>query len=360
MLVGVTPGATEVEAEVAKVALGIGLGARSVTDLTTVADDGLLRRLLSKDIAVGTVPTYRLRPAIHDARVDPTRLLLDTLESQAALGCDFFSIHPSLDRELYEGVAMSQRVIPITSRGGAMIGQLIRTRRVENPYLERFDEILALASEYDITLSFVCSLRPGSIADVCSGLYARELDRVAHLARRAADAHVDTIVELMNHVPLAAIGERIQVGREQFPRSGIGALGPTPTDIAVGLDDVAGAVGAAAATAADVDWINVVTAGEHSHLPSIEETERALRVFKLAIHIGAIPTSGVSAPDLELSKARAQNDWQSMAALAIDPGLARAIFDEHGNETGRPCSMCGPTCPLVKHRRLAAHRALAG
>lgn len=345
---------TSLDVELSKVRLAERSDMTTVTDLTTSRDDRLLRSLLShSDLAVGTVPAYALGPvATGRSRESAPRALFSALEQQVLLGVDFLSIHSSLTTRLAERVSSARRTIPVTSRGGALVLQVMHDARVDNPFRTVFDELLGLCASHGVVLSFVGTLRSGSVVDSFETLHLEELRETAELAQRAHDAGVATMVELLNHTPLSSIEPYMRLGRSLFPHSLLGALGPTPTDIAVGLDDVAGAIGAATAARAGIDWINVVTAGEHSHLPSYEETARAIRYFKLASHIAAV-SDGHDSHDRALSTARASNDWSTMATLALDPELARHVYAEHGNRQGAACSMCKGTCPLVRYRRIS-------
>ncbi len=347
MLIGLSPGATTLEDELSKVTTAGRRGVATITDLTTSGDDRLLKALLDEDLVVGTVPAYALIPAAA-GRGDATGALLGTIERHVTMGVDFLSVHPSLTTELVEKLSESGRTIPITSRGGALVLQLMVETGCENPFRAEFDTILAICAERNVVLSFVGSLRPGSVADSFEPLHLAELAEISTLADRARRAGVRTIVELVNHTPLSDIESYVRYGRSLFPDSALGALGPTPTDIAVGLDDVAGAIGAATAALAGIDWINLVTAGEHSHLPSPEETARALDYFQLALHIARV-ANGRRDQDRQLSLARAKNDWTAMSALAVSPELAEQVYAEHGIRPGAACSMCRATCPLVRY-----------
>ncbi|GAB4078650.1 phosphomethylpyrimidine synthase ThiC [Nostocoides australiense] len=331
-------------------------GVTTVTDLTTSRDDRLLQSLLSEsELAVGTVPAYSLSSAAAGgSKETAARTLYSAIERQVLLGVDFLSIHSSLSRRVAERLSAARRTIPVTSRGGALVLQVMHNAAVDNPFRTVFEDLLALCASHGVVLSFVGTLRPGSVVDSFETLHLEELQETAELTERAHEAGVATMVELLNHVPLSSIEAYVKLGRSLFPHSALGALGPTPTDIAVGLDDVAGAIGAATAARAGIDWINVVTAGEHSHLPSYEETARALRYFQLAAHLSAV-SEGHDSRDRALSAARACNDWSTMANMSIDPQLARQVYAEHGNRQGAACSMCKATCPLVRYRRISVH-----
>jgi phosphomethylpyrimidine synthase len=356
LLIGLAPGATTLAAELAKLDLAERYDVATVTDLTTSGDDRLLSAALERDIAVGTVPAYALVSGADQCHRSPASALMSAIEAQIMRGVDFLSIHASLTTELADNLPSSDRAIPITSRGGAIIMEMMVRQRIDNPFRTIFKDLLAMCSEYGVALSFVGSLRPGSVSDSLEHAHLRELLEISHLSNEARSAGVQTIVELVNHVPLSDIRRYVELGRKLFPGSVIGALGPTPTDIAVGLDDVAGAIGAASAAQAGVDWINVVTAGEHSYLPSPQETERALTYFSLAIHIAGV-ANGDIARDRALSEARARNDWSAMSELAIFPDQARELYREHNNHDGAACSMCRANCPLVRHRSIRRHQA---
>jgi phosphomethylpyrimidine synthase len=350
LLLGITPRQTTLRDECRKAAVGLQYGVKTITDVTLSGEETLLQKLLELDVAVGTVPIYAA--FARNRTGSAAASLFKQIERHVQLGVDFFSIHPSLSGELLKSLSRTTRVIPITSRGGAMVAQMMQQHGCDNPFLTIFDELLHLCAENSVALSFVASLRPGSIADLDSPEYASELNSIARLADTATKAGVATIVELVNHVPLHLIPSHIASGRQLFPNSALGALGPTPTDIAVGLDDIAGSIGAAVASSAGIDWINLITAGEHSHLPSVDETIRALGYFRLALHIGSLARGGSEERDRSLSLARAANDWQAMAIQAIDVDLAKEIYEMHNLIEGRACSMCGCACPLVKARRL--------
>lgn len=351
LLVGLAPGVTTLESELAKLDIAEKYGVATVTDLTTSKDDRLLRSVLERKIAVGTLPAYSLAGALSRNGRNPASILMSTIEKQVLLGVDFLSIHASLTNELVNSLPRGDRAIPITSRGGAIVMDLMLRQSIDNPFRVIFDDLLALCSQYRVALSFVGSFRPGSVADSLESTHMAELAEISLLCKRAADAGVQTIVELINHVPLDDVPNYIKVGRRLFPASALGALGPSPTDIAVGMDDVAGAVGAACAARAGIDWINVVTAGEHSHLPSPEETERAVRYFLLALHIAKVAQGDV-VRDSALSRARARNDWSAMSQLAIFPESARQLYHDHENHDGAACSMCRANCPLVRYELL--------
>ena len=360
LLVGVTPPFTSAEEEIEKVERATELGASTVTDLSVGIKSPLRPSLIERvSCPVGTVPMYEVFARFKRGEGKLRQLAMNVIKRQADEGVSFFSIHPSLSRELAERAIDGNRVIPITSRAGGMLLELMRSEKCENPFLELWDEISSLCGEQGIVLSMVGSLRPGATDDAMEPLHLRELELQAKLINEAHKVGAQLIVELLNHVRLSSLPEYMRLAEHLFQRVPIGALGPTPTDIAIGYDDIAGAIGAAVAIWNGADWVNCTTAGEHTHLPTFDESLRAVRLFVLAAHIGYIARTGTSERDLNLSKARANNSWNEMERLSIFPDVAAAIIAEHNYSEGAACTMCGSECPLVRTRTQAAalHKA---
>jgi phosphomethylpyrimidine synthase len=115
-----------------------------------------------------------------------------------------------------------------------------------------------------------------------------------------------------------------------------------PTDIAVGYDHIAGAVGASMASGAGADYLCYITPAEHISLPNPEQVKEGLITFKIAAHIGDSMKYGLSDSDLMLARKRATFDWKGQAELAIDPDRPAQM----GPEDGGPCSMCGDYCAI--------------
>ena len=157
-------------------------------------------------------------------------------------------------------------------------------------------------------------------------------------------------VELVNHVPLHLIPVYCQLGRERLHGAPFGALGPTPTDIGIGYDDVVGAIGATTAVLHETSWITCVTAGEHCHIPTVDDITQSVKYFQIALHAAAVSRHGDLSLDAKLSEARNRNDWGTMADLAIHRDDAVAMFERLGYHEGQACTMCSGACPLVRSR----------
>ncbi len=353
VIFGITPGETTLDQEYAKAVRASRLGVHTVTDVSTNGDPTLRRRVLeSLDIVFGTVPTYDIHRRIRRKGKDPRTAVLSVLEEHAADGVDFLTIHASGSLSEASRLGVNDRVIPVTSRGGAMMAEVMTVAGHENPYWEYFDDVLELCRAQDIALSLAGTFRPGSVVDAMGPVHLGEVRRQADLVKRAHAMGVKVSVELINHVPLNLIPEYCELGKETLDGCPFGGLGPSPTDIAVTYDDVAGAIGAATAVMHGTSWITCVTAGEHCHMPTIDDMTQAVKYFQIATHIGHIARTRDLSRDAELSEARNRNDWAVMAKTAIHHEDAVVRFEHEGYHDGQSCSMCGGACPLVRAKTI--------
>lgn len=351
VIIGITPGETTSELEYAKAVRAQELGVNTLTEVTTNDDKSLRRQILgSLDIAFGTVPTYEIHRRIRRGGESPRDAILRVLGEQAGEGVDFVTIHASGTYEMATRIREKERTIPVTSRGGAMMAEVMLHGQQENPYATNFDDVLDICAASGMALSLAGTYRPGTIADAMDGMHLLEISHQAELVRRAQQRGVKVSVELVNHVPLNLIPAYCELGAERLHGAPFGALGPTPIDIGVGYDDVVGAIGATTAARHGTSWITCVTAGEHCHMPTIDDMTQAVKYFQIALHAAAVSGHGDLSRDTKLSEARNRNDWDTMADLAIHRDDAVALFDRLGYHEGQACTMCSGACPLVRAR----------
>lgn len=352
VIIGVTTGQTTFELEYAKATTAARMGVSMLTDVSFEGDPTLRRTILRElDVACRTVPTYDVYAAVRAGR-SPRDTVLPILHEQADEGVDHFTLHASATREQLLTRRHQERTIPITSRGGAMMAELMLTRELENPFLTCFDEILDLCADAGVALSLATTFRVGSVHDAFSAAHLEEITMQSDLVARAHHRGVNVSVELIGHTPLDRIAEHCEIGRHHFDGAPFGALGPLPTDIAMGYDDVAGAIGAATAVMHGTPWLACLTAGEHTYIPTHADMVRAIKYFQLAVHIGMVARTGDTSHDQEMSRARNENDWSTMSKLAVHPEDAADIVERLAYRTGQPCSMCRRSCPLVRFRGL--------
>ena len=84
-------------------------------------------------------------------------------------------------------------------------------------------------------------------------------------------------------------------------------------------------------------------------MPNLEETKRGVIAARIAAHAADIVKRPEVALewDRKMDIARAELDWEGMLKVAIDPELARKIYEERTpEEQDKKCSMCGDFCAI--------------
>ena len=67
--------------------------------------------------------------------------------------------------------------------------------RRQNPLYERYDNVLEILRQYNVTISLGDSLRPGSLHDASDRAQFAELDTLGELTLRAWERDVQVMVE---------------------------------------------------------------------------------------------------------------------------------------------------------------------
>ena len=349
---GTSPDYADVAAELEKLAAAVEAGADAIMDLSTGGDIPAIRRRLMDACAVtvGTVPIYEAAANAARQHGDIARMtaedILGAVRRHAGDGVDFVTVHGGVTRRITESDAVRRRVCGIVSRGGTFLAHWMRRHQQENPLLERFDEVLDMAREFDVTLSLGDGLRPGAIADAMDGPQIEELMVLADLARRAVAAGVQVMIEGPGHVPLDQVEAQVKLQKELTGGLPFYVLGPIVTDIAPGYDHITSAIGGAVAAMAGADFLCYVTPTEHLGLPRPEDVREGVIAARIAAHAGDVARGRAEARawDRRLSEARSRRDWPRQLAEAIDPQRARALRLERRPGHEDVCSMCGDYC----------------
>jgi phosphomethylpyrimidine synthase len=249
------------------------------------------------------------------------------------------------------------RVTGIVSRGGGLLAQWMVHHRRQNPLFERFDDILDIAAEYDVTLSLGDGLRPGSIADASDAAQFAELETLGELTLRAWERGVQVMIEGPGHVPLDQLEMNVRKQKEICHGAPFYTLGPLVTDIAPGYDHITSAIGAAVVGWHGTDMLCYVTPKEHLGLPNPEDVKQGLIAYRIAAHAADLARGrkGARNRDDAISRARFEFDWERQFELSLDPETARAYHDEtlpdDYYKTAEFCAMCGPKfCPMHNFR----------
>lgn len=342
--IGNSPVKSDQAVEMEKLSMALAAGADTVMDLSTGDDIIAIRKRLLENcpIPLGTVPIYEAMSRVSAPEELTADLLLEVIQSHAEQGVDYMTLHCGVLREV---TAMAEkRLLGIVSRGGAILAAWMRKNGLQNPLYERYDDILAIAREFDVTLSLGDGLRPGCLADASDEAQFAELDVLAELTQRAQDAGVQVMVEGPGHVPLNEVEENMKRQARLCNGAPFYVLGPVVTDVAPGYDHITSAIGAAMAAYHGAAMICYVTPREHLGLPTVADVREGVMAARLAAHAGDVARGlpGARAWDDKIANARRTLDWETQFKLALDPEKARSFFGESTSTTPDPCSMCGP------------------
>ncbi|MCD4702730.1 MAG: phosphomethylpyrimidine synthase ThiC [Methanosarcinaceae archaeon] len=338
---GTSSASIDPKAEIEKVLIAQKYGADTITDLSMGGEISDIRKKVFENtiLPITTVPIYQ---AIVECGMESVTGddILSYLKQHVREGVSSVVLH-CVGRDMLESLRGSGRIMGMVSKGGSFTSVMMLRDGCENPFLEHFDEVLAILHERDVVLSLGNTMRSGCVHDRCDDAQLMEIEANVELARRANIAGVQVIIEGMGgHVQAKSIPEYIELfrTRSDFP---LFVAGPLPTDIAMGYDHIAGAVGASMASGAGADYLCYITPSEHLALPTPEQVREGLIAFRIAAHIGDSMKYGADEQDRVLARRRAQFDWQGQMEVSIDPDRPQDMCPVTG-----PCTMCGEYCAI--------------
>jgi phosphomethylpyrimidine synthase len=349
--IGTSGDYNKIEDELKKIDMVIKYEADTVMDLSTGGDVDKIRRALIErsTIPFGNVPIYQMAKDIAakgGTFVEMTfAQMLEYMEIQAEDGVDFMTIHAGLTRRAVEKLRQQGRKAGIVSRGGSITTGWMLHNNKENPFYEHFDEILAMARTYDVTMSLGDGLRPGCLADGSDWGQMEELLTLGELVKRSKAAGVQVMVEGPGHLPIDQIEMNIKLQKALCDDAPFYVLGPIVTDIAPGYDHITAAMGGAIAASVGADFLCYVTPTEHLGLPDENDVKEGIIASKIAAHVGDIAKKipGAIDRDNRMAKARKELDWKTQEKICIDPERFRQVRAERSSSTDA-CSMCGDLC----------------
>jgi phosphomethylpyrimidine synthase len=353
---GTSSDASSLDEELEKVDAAIAAGADAIMDLSTGGDLDTIRRavLERSTVPVGSVPLYQAavrsrksgKGMVHMTADD----MLGAVEDHARDGMDFVTVHCGVTREVAEHCRRARRLADVVSRGGAFLMEWMSYNGTENPLYERYDDLLDIAREYDVTLSLGDGLRPGALADANDAAQIAELTVIAELVARARERDVQAIVEGPGHVPLHLVASSVELEKSLCDGAPFYVLGPIVTDVAPGYDHIAAAIGGAVAAAAGADFLCYVTPAEHLRLPDVDDVREGVYALRLAAHAADIAkdVGGAREWDDELSTARKALQWDRVIDLSLNSDKARAFRDASSPADEELCTMCGEFCAVRK------------
>jgi phosphomethylpyrimidine synthase len=340
--------------EIEKLNILVKYGADAVMDLSTGGPIKDLRRLLlsKSPLSIGTVPIYEA--AVRAAEVYgtiakmTTDSIFEVIEEHAKDGVDFVTVHCGITRKAVERLKGEGRVLDIVSRGGSFLLEWMIYNDKENPLYEYYDRLLEIAKKYDLTLSLGDALRPGCLEDATDRSQLEELLTIGELRDIALESGVQIIIEGPGHVPLNQVELNIKIQKEICKGAPFYVLGPLVTDVAMGYDHIAAAIGGAIAGAAGADFLCYVTPSEHIRLPNVDDVKEGLIALKIAAHAADIAKGipGAIERDRKMAQCRKNLDWDGQIALSFDPERVRKWRSEAPPTEQEVCSMCGEFCAI--------------
>ncbi|MHC1755954.1 MAG: phosphomethylpyrimidine synthase ThiC [Methanosarcina sp.] len=338
---GTSTAKIDVDAEIEKVRIADKYGADTITDLSMGGDIRTIRTsvLENSKLPITTVPIYQtiVECGMKEVNADD---IFSYLKAHVDEGMSSVVLH-CVEKATLKKLKGVGRVMGMVSKGGSLTSVYMLTNDCENPFIENFDEVIDILRKRDVVLSLGNTMRSGCIHDLRDGAQMMEIKTNVQLANRANEEGVQVIIEGMGgHIQAADIPAHIKLYKSEsnFP---VFVAGPLPTDIALGYDHIAGAVGASMASGAGADYLCYITPAEHLSLPSPEQVREGLIAFKIAAHIGDSIKYGMSNRDLLLAQKRARFDWEGQMELALDSDRPRDMCPITG-----PCSMCGEYCAI--------------
>ena len=348
---GVSRDWKDVDMEYEKVRSAVEMGAEAIMDLSSYGDTRSFRRKLTADCPamIGTVPIYDAVVYYNKALKDITSdEWMEVVKMHAKDGVDFMTIHCGINRATADRFKQNLRHTNIVSRGGSIIFAWMELTGNENPFYERYDELLDICEEYDVTISLGDACRPGSIEDAGDISQISELVALGELTQRAWNHNVQVMVEGPGHMPLNQIRANMEIQQTVCKGAPFYVLGPLVTDVAPGYDHITSAIGGAIAATYGASFLCYVTPAEHLRLPTLEDVKEGIIASRIAAHAADVAKGlpGAKDWDFEMSEARRNLDWEKQFELAIDPEKARRYRAESKPEKEDTCTMCGKMCAV--------------
>lgn len=348
---GISGDAKDYELEMNKVKMSVEMGAESIMDLSNYGKTHDFRKKLIdySPAMIGTVPMYDaigyLDKDLLDISADD---FLRVVEAHAKEGVDFMTIHAGINRRAVEAFRREGRRMNIVSRGGSLLFAWMMMTGNENPFFERYDDVLEILREHDVTISIGDALRPGCLDDSSDAGQISELIEIGHLTERAWAADVQVLVEGPGHMAMNEIAANMAMEKRICHGAPFYVLGPLVTDIAPGYDHITSAIGGAIAAANGANFLCYVTPAEHLRLPDLDDVREGIMASKIAAHAADIANGlpGARDRDNAMADARHKLDWEAMFQVALDPDKARRYYESTPPAEWHTCSMCGKMCAV--------------
>jgi phosphomethylpyrimidine synthase len=347
------------EEELEKLRTAVAFGAHTVMDLSTGPSwrEILARIMKQSPVPVGTVPLYQVFGTAMAQGRDVAEVeeeeIFSAVEDHCRMGVDFLTLHCGVTRRALSLLVEQGRLLGIVSRGGSLLAEWCEKRGEENPLYSKFDRLIEILHEYDVTFSLGDGLRPGCISDATDRAQIEELITLGELQQRSHSSGVQVMIEGPGHVPMHMIAENIRMQKSICRNAPFYVLGPIVTDIAPGYDHITSAIGGAMAAWYGADFLCYVTPAEHLRLPEVDDVRIGVISARIAAHAANIARGFHEAADMDDRMARARHDfdWEEQFRLSLHPVTARRERGQSLPSDSDVCSMCSHLCALKTSRR---------
>ncbi|MEM2873468.1 MAG: phosphomethylpyrimidine synthase ThiC [Nitrososphaerales archaeon] len=343
--IGTSPIAVDPIEEVEKAKVAEKFGAHTISDLSMGGDIDAIRKSIfaATSLPITTVPIYQAVAEHQSLHKVSYRNLINMIDKHTEEGVSSIVIHAGFTLKMLEKLKNQRRIMGMVSKGGSLTAAWMIEHQAENPFLERFGEILKILRRRDVILSLGNSMRSGCIHDLKDEPQILEIKMNSELAKKANEQGVQVIIEGMGgHVNAGEIWKYVKYHKKIIGNRPLFVAGPLPIDVAVGYDHIAACVGASIAAGAGADYLCYITPSEHLSLPNIDDVKHGVIAFRIAAHIGDSIKYGISERDLELAKRRRNLDWAGQFHYALYPEKMMSL----NLQKNEACTMCGTYCAI--------------
>lgn len=345
--VGITARDESFHDEAAKATAAVKAGADIISDLSMVPNISELHKWYvdNVDCPLSCVAVYETYLKTQHKKVDSNQFIKD-FEEQAIRGVDLITLHATVHKNDIDLIRSSQRLIPVTSRGGTMMLDCMIRNGYENPYYEFFDEVLKIALKYHVCISLGPMYRPASVWDcACQNeLHLLEIERMADLVKKAQHVGVGIAVEGIGHAPISQIPSLVLKSKHKCNNAPYRVLS-VATDVAMGFDHISSAIASAVAVQYGADSITCVTRDEHLGKPSVNSIIESVYAARVAAEVGYRSRKGTFPLDYSVSSARRNMGCHASSDAFMFSELIPAFPSE--NRDKKSCGMCGDYCPFM-------------
>jgi phosphomethylpyrimidine synthase len=299
--------------DVDKIRLNCCLGVDTLMDISRTESSAATREYLVRNspVPVGAPPLYHALAKAGGLVADLSwEHYRSALTEQLEQGVDFISVHAAMKRRHLE--LTSHRLTGIVSHAGKTLAEWMTVHGEENFLNTHFPEICEMACTYDAVISLGSGLRPGSIYDANDEAQLAELAEMRELVETAWKHHVQVMVEGPGHIPMNKI--EVYMKEYRYICKGVPFFSPgmVASDLAVGHEHIAAAIGGA-----QMAWYGASLIGglkSQAGITNVECMQTDLLSYKIAAHSADLAKGhpGAQVRDNAFSKAKQENrrkDW---------------------------------------------------